>query len=226
MARATLGVMAVRIVLADDHRVVVEGFRALLTGEGFEVVGEANGGREVVPAVTRLEPDVLVLDLMMPDLGGLAVLPEVRATRPATKVVVLSMHAELAYVSQALRSGASAYVLKQAPSEELVRAIRAVTGGAGRYLSPPLSEAQLAEYEAKARTQAAALDPWDTLSGREREVLALAAGGLTNAEIADRLAIGRRTVETHRANLMRKLGLKSQAELVRYAVRRGLVSVE
>jgi DNA-binding NarL/FixJ family response regulator len=211
----------IQIVLADDHQVVLEGFKMVLGAEpDFQVVGEATDGLGVGPLIEKVKPDVLVVDLMMPGIGGLEVVRQIHNKHPDIRIAVLSMHNNEAYVVEALRNGASAYVLKQAPGRALVEAIRAIAAG-NRYLSPPLSEQKIAEYEL--RTRAATVDPYDTLSTREREVLQLAAEGLTNAEIGDRLSIGKRTVETHRANLIRKLDLKSQADLVKFAVRRGLV---
>ncbi len=216
--------MKTQILLADDHRVVLDGLRALLAcEEDLEVVGEATDGLQVLPQVLQLKPAVLVVDLMMPGLNGLEVVRQVRQRAPETRVIVLSMHANDAYVVEALRNGAAGYVLKQAEARALVDAIRAVRSG-GRYLSPPLTEDKLERWQREA--QAAPLDLYDTLSTREREVLQLAAEGLTSAAIGERLQIGKRTVETHRANLQRKLGLRSQAELVRLAVKKGLVSVE
>jgi two-component system, NarL family, response regulator NreC len=214
----------IEIILCDDHQVVLEGFKVLLGAEpDFRVVGEANDGLGVAPLVEKLKPSVLVVDLMMPGLGGLEVVRQIHHKHPEVRIAVLSMHANEAYVVEALKNGASAYVLKQAPARALVEAIRAIAAG-GRYLSAPLSEEKIAEYEQ--RTKAATVDLYDMLSTREREVLQLAAQGLTNAEIGERLSIGKRTVETHRANLIRKLDLKSQADLVRFALRRGLVSAE
>jgi DNA-binding NarL/FixJ family response regulator len=216
--------MRTQILLADDHQVVIDGLKALLAGEpDMQVIGQATDGLQVLPKVLELHPEVLVLDLMMPGLNGLEVTRQVRDRAPETKVIVLSMHANDAYVVEALRNGAAGYVLKQAEARALVDAIRSVRGGT-RYLSPPLSEEKLARWERDAK--AAPLDPYDTLSTREREVLQLAAEGLTSAEIGQRLSIGKRTVETHRANLQRKLGVKTQAELVRFAVKKGLVGVD
>ena len=216
--------MKTQILLADDHQVIIDGLKALLSGEpDMEVIGQATDGLQVLPRVLELKPDVLVLDLMMPGLGGLEVARQMKERAPSTKVIVLSMHANDAYVDEALRNGASGYVLKQAEARALVDAIRAVSAG-GRYLSPPLSEEKLERWEMDAK--AAPFDPYDTLSTREREVLQLAAEGLTSAAIGERLAIGKRTVETHRANLQRKLGVKTQADLVRFAVKKGLVGVD
>jgi two-component system, NarL family, response regulator NreC len=216
--------MKTRVLLADDHQVIIDGLKALLTSEDdLEVVGQATDGLQVVPRVLELKPDVLVLDLMMPGLGGLEVARQMRDRAPSTKVIILSMHSNDAYVVEALRNGAAGYVLKQAEARALIDAIRTVRGGT-RYLSPPLSEEKLERWEMDAK--AAPFDPYDTLSTREREVLQLAAEGLTSAEIGGRLTIGKRTVETHRANLQRKLGVKTQADLVRFAVKKGLVGVD
>jgi two-component system response regulator NreC len=212
------------IVLADDHHVVRQGLRSLLETEpDFSVVGETGDGLEAAQLAERLQPDVLVLDLMMPGLNGLEVTRQISQRSPRTHVVILSMHPNEAYVLEALRAGAAAYVLKESTSAELVRAVREAVAGR-RYLSPPLSERAIEAYMQKA--ESAALDPYETLTTREREVLHLAAEGHTNAEIADRLFISRRTVETHRANMMRKLGLRTQTDLISYALRRGILPME
>lgn len=209
------------IVLADDHQVVRQGLRALLAGQpGFAVTGEAADGREVVGVVESLKPHVLVLDLVMPGLNGLEVIRQVRRRAPGTRIVVLSMHADAAYVVEALRHGALAYVLKSVSAACVVKAVREAMAGR-RYLSPPLTERAIDEYAAK--TKGGLLDTYETLTPREREVLHLAAEGCGNPEIAARLAISVRTAETHRANLMRKLGLRNQTEVVRYALGRGLL---
>ena len=212
------------IVLADDHHVVRQGLRALLEAEpGFSVVAEAADGLEAVNLVERLKPNVLVLDLMMPRLGGLEVAWEVRRRSPRTCVVVLSMHANEAYVLEALRNGAAGYVLKDSTAADLAHAVREAVAGR-RYLSPPLSERAIEVYIQKA--QGTLLDVYETLTSREREVLHLVVEGHSNVEIATRLSIARRTVETHRARVMRKLGLHSQAELIRYALRRGILPMD
>lgn len=212
------------IVLADDHHIVRQGLRSLLEAEpDFSVIGETGDGLEAAQLVERLQPDVLVLDLMMPSLNGLEVTRQVSQRSPQTHVVILSMYANEAHVLEALRAGAVAYVLKESTAAELVRAVREAVAGR-RYLSPPLSERAIEVYMQKA--ESAALDPYETLTAREREVLYLVAEGHTNAEIADRLFISRRTVETHRANLMRKLDLRTQTDLISYALRRGIVPME
>ena len=216
--------MTISIILADDHPVVRRGMQALLEAEpDFAVVGEAGDGLETVRLVERLQPDVLILDLMMPGLSGLEALPTIRQRSPRTRVVVLSMHSNNAFVATALKDGATGYVLKGSDEENLVRAVREAAAGR-RFLSPPVTEIAIDAYIEQAR--AARLDPHETLTAREREVLQLAAEGKTGGEIAARLHISQRTVENHRANVMRKLGLKNQSELVRYAVRRGLIPLE
>ena len=209
------------IVLADDHPVVRRGLRALLEAvPDFRVAGETGDGLEAVRLVEELRPQVLVLDLMMPGVGGLEVARQVNHRFPTTRVVILSMHANEAYVLEALRNGASGYVLKDAGGGELVQAVRAVVAG-GRYLSPPLSERAIAAYVERAKS--APLDPVGELTTREREVFGLAAEGQSSADIAARLGISPRTAETHRANLMRKLGLHNQTDLVRFAIRQGIL---
>ncbi len=213
--------MSIKIFLADDHHLVRQGLRSLLDLQpDFEVVGECGDGREAAVAVERTRPDVTILDLMMPGLNGLEV---TRLVKDWTRVVILSMHANEAYVLEALRNGAYAYVLKDSTADDLVQAVRSVVEGR-RFLSAPLSERAIEAYLLKA--QAAPLDPYDTLTSREREVLQLLAEGLTNNEASARLSISPRTVEVHRANLMHKLGLHSQADLIRLAIKRGILPLE
>jgi len=212
------------IVLADDHQIVRQGLRALLEAEpGFRVIGEAGNGLEAVRLVERLEPNVLVLDLMMPGLNGLEVGRQINKRLPQTRIVILSMHDNEAYVLRALRNGATAYVLKDSSATDLGQAVREAAAGR-RYLSPPLSDRAIEVYKEKAK--AAALDKYETLTTREREVIQLTAEGHTNAEIATQLNISPRTAETHRANLMHKLGLSSQTDLIRYALRRGIIPLD
>jgi two-component system response regulator NreC len=211
----------ITVLLADDHPVVRLGLRALLEAEpDFQLVGEAADGLEVLPLAERLQPEVLVLDLMMPGLGGLEITRRMTEQVPRTRVVILSMHANEAYVVEALRNGAAAYVLKGSHPAELIQAVRAVVAGE-RYLSPPLSERAIESYVERAGS--AVLDVYETLTTREREVLHLAAEGHSSPEIAARLFVSSRTVETHRMNLMHKLALRSQTELVRFALRRGIL---
>jgi DNA-binding NarL/FixJ family response regulator len=211
------------IVLAEDHPIVRQGLKTVLDAEpDFRVIGEAGDGPQAVQLVERLRPQVLVLDLLMPGLSGLEVARQVRQRVPETRVIVLSMHANEAYVLEALRHGAAAYVLKEVSSAELVQAVRAVVAGR-RYLSRPLSERALEAYAQRAE---ATLDLYETLTTREREVLHLAAEGCSNSDIATRLSISPRTAETHRTNLMRKLGLHTQTDLIRYAMGRGIIPPE
>ena len=212
------------IVLAEDHHIVRQGLHILLQAErNFSIIGETGDGLEAVQLVERLQPDVLVLDLMMPSLNGLEVTRQVTKRAPQTRIIILSMHANEAYVREALRNGAAGYVLKESSAADLVQAVREAIAGR-RYLSPPLSERAINAYVQKA--EAATLDVYDTLTTREREVLHLVAEGNTIGTIASRLFISPRTVETHRTNLMRKLSLRSSAELVRYALQRGLLPLE
>lgn len=212
----------IRLVLADDHDVVRAGLRLLLDVEpDFEVLGEADDGEAALALVARLEPDVLVLDLVMPGLGGMEVARRVRTDHPGTRVVVLSMHADEVYVADALASGASAYVLKRATASHLANAIRAAVRGE-RYLSPPLSEERV-EALSPRQGGTATSGPLARLTARESEVLGLAAQGLSLNEIARRLGISRWTAESHRRNLMDKLDLHSQTELVRFALEHGVI---
>ena len=217
--------MPVSILLADDHHVVRQGLRTLLeTYPDLMVLGEASDGLDTLRQVERFKPHVLVVDLMMPGVGGLEITRLVKRDFPQTRIVILSMHANEAYVIEALRSGAAAYVLKEATADELIHAIREAAAGR-RYLSPPLSEHAIEAYALKSN-DGASLDLYETLTTRERQVLHLAAEGHSSPDIAERLSISPRTAETHRANLMRKLGLHSQTELVQFSIRRGILHVD
>jgi DNA-binding NarL/FixJ family response regulator len=211
----------ITIALADDHKVVRQGLRAVLEAEpDFRVIGEAGDGLEAIRVVERLRPDVVILDMMMPGLHGLEATRQVRKCAPKTHVVVLSMHADEAYVIEALKNGAAAYVLKDSSSDELIKAVREAAADR-HYLSPPLSESAIEAYAQRAGPTA--MDPYESLSDREREVLQLAAEGHTNPEIGKRLFISPRTVEIHRANMMKKLDLHNQTDLIRYALKRGML---
>lgn len=211
----------IRVLLADDHHLVREGLRALLEAEdGIELAGEAADGLEVLSLLEDDPPDVLVVDIRMPGLNGLEVTRRARELDADVAVIVLSMYADEAYVVEALGNGASGYVLKAAQADDLITAIRTVADG-GTWLSPPLSERSVQEYREKAK--ASELDAYETLSPREREVLQLAAEGRSNPAIAELLGISTRTVESHRASFMRKLDLSGQTEIVRYALKRGII---
>lgn len=211
----------IKIILADDHQVVRKGFKALLSVEpDLTIVGEAGDGFETIKLAEQLQPDVLVLDLMMAGINGLEVTRQLSKKNSKIGIVILSMHSNEAYVLEALRSGAKAYILKESPPEELVRAIREVHAGR-RYLSAPLTERAIEAYTRKTEVQT--IDSYDQLTTREREILQLAAQGRTSGDIAARLFISPRTAETHRTNLMRKLELHNHAQLIQFAIQRGLV---
>jgi two-component system, NarL family, response regulator NreC len=211
--------VSIRVLIVDDHAVVRAGLRLLLNAEpDLEAVGEAGGVRDAVFEVRSLQPDVVLMDVVMPGESGLDGVAAVLGERPEAKVLMLSMQDDPRYVHEAFAAGASGYVLKEAADTELVSAIREVAGG-GRYVNPELG-ARLIAAEAEAERVA----EQDPLSDREREVLRLLALGYTNQEIAKQLFISVRTAETHRGNVMHKLGLASRAELVGYAIRRGLLA--
>jgi two-component system response regulator NreC len=213
--------MTISILLADDHPVVRRGVRALLESEtDFTVVGEASDGLETVRLVERVKPDVLLLDLMMPGLSGLEVLRIIRDRAAETRVVVLSMHSNKAFIAEALKLGAMGYVLKGSTEDDLIRAVRDAAAGK-RFLCPPVTAIAIDAYIEQ--TKAGPFDPHETLTAREREVLQLTTEGKTSSEIAARLHISHRTVENHRTHLMQKLGLQNQMELVRYALQRGML---
>jgi two-component system response regulator NreC len=207
----------IRILLADDHAMVRHGFRLILASEpDMEIVGEAGNGREAVELAERLKPDVVVMDVAMPELNGTEATRRLANTCPRTYVLALSMHKDSVYVREILRAGARGYLLKDSIDSDLRAAVRAISRGEG-FLSPAVSEAVLSDY----RRQAA--DPVDLLSAREREVLQMIAEGKTNKEIANILKLSVYTVEAHRGRVMEKLNLHSTAELVRFAMRKGLV---
>jgi two-component system, NarL family, response regulator NreC len=211
--------MSITIVLVDDHDIVRAGLRAILdTEKDFQIVGEASDGQTALQIVQHLKPDILLLDLVLPKLNGLDVARSVHNISPGTQVIVLSMHSNEAYVVDALKIGVAGYVLKDKATEEILEAIRYVLEGE-RYLSPPISGRVIESYIQ--RIQESSMDSYETLSDREREVFTLAAEGHSNPEIAQMLSISPRTVETHRSNVMRKLGLRTQTDLIRYAYTAG-----
>jgi DNA-binding NarL/FixJ family response regulator len=210
--------VTIRVLIVDDHAVVRTGLRLLLDAEeDLEVVGEAGNTRDAVFQSRALKPDVILLDIVMPGSTGLEVLPQLKHESHEVKVLILSMQDEPRYVREAFGAGASGYVLKEAADSELVAAVREVAGG-GRYVNPELGARLVA-----ADAEAARLAEEDPLSDREREVLRLLALGHTNQEIAKQLYISVRTAETHRAHIMQKLRLQTRADLVSYALERGLL---
>ena len=216
----------VTIVLADDHAIVRQGLRTLLESDPqFEVVGEAADGREAIELVKRRKPMVLIADLMMPGLNGLETTRKVLRLKSKTRVIVLSMYRNEAYVLEALKIGAAGYIAKESGGAELFQAIREVVAGR-RYLSPIISEAAIDSYSSMGtilkKAQAGSPDLYDTLTARERKVLQLVVEGVTNRDMGARLKIGSRAAEIHRAALMRKLGLNTRRKLILYALKRGV----
>lgn len=211
--------MTYKVVIADDHPIVIDGLRTHINAQpDLTVVGETGDGLEVETLVNHLHPDILLLDLALPGLSGLEITRRVKKNAPHTKIVIISMYDDIAYVAEAIKSGAQAYVLKRSVSTELISAIRSVLAG-NRYFSPPLSEERLNEFIRNLQTED--LDVFNTLTRREAEVLHLIVEGLTNQQIGDRLGVSFRTVEMHRSNLTHKLGVRGTAELVALAVERG-----
>ena len=216
--------MRIRIVIADDHALVRQGFRALLAAiADFEVVGEAANGREALKLVRALAPDVALMDISMPELNGLDATAQALHAQPQLKVIIISMHATEAYVLEALRAGASGYLLKDADAGELERAIRTVARGE-RYLAPSVSHRLIERFMRAERGEPVAAA--GALSPRQREVLQLIAEGRSTRDIADRLNLSVKTVETHRAQLMQRLEIYDVAGLTRYAIRIGLINPE
>jgi DNA-binding NarL/FixJ family response regulator len=212
------------LILADDHPIVRHGLRMILEAEGdLRILEEVEEGGKVVEAVARLRPDVLILDVMLPDVNGLKVLPDVRAASPSTRTVVLSMYTSEEYILEALKNGAMGYVPKSASATLLVDAVRTVAAGR-RYLSPPFSERAIELY--LQRVDSGPLDVFDTLTKREVEIFKWMAQGYRNAEISAQLSISSRTVEVHRARIMQKLDLSSTRELIQFALQRGMLTVE
>ncbi len=208
------------VLIADDHGIVREGLRRLLEAEeGLRVCAEAADGREVLEQVEKSAPDVVVLDITMPHMGGLETLQRLRAEHPDVKVVLLSVHGDPPFIQNAVALGADGYVLKNGRAQEVVAAVRAVTRG-GSYFSPPVAREIVEQLRAPKH---GAAEPLSQLSAREREVLRLIAEGLSAKEIARELAISSKTVEAHRTSLMRKLGARKATELVRFALRHGLI---
>ncbi|HEY2473150.1 MAG TPA: response regulator transcription factor [Terracidiphilus sp.] len=216
--------MPISIVLADDHPIVRRGLQTVLEGEpDFSVIGVAHDGLGAVRITEQLKPDVMILDLMMPGLSGLEVLRILRERALRTRIVILSMYCSRAFVAQALQNGATGYVLKDSTENDLSCAVREAAAGR-RFLSRPVSDTAISAYIELSKTSS--FDPHETLTPRQREVLQLVAEGNTNAEIASRLNISQRTVENHRADLMQKLGLRNQTELIRHAMRHGLIPAD
>ncbi|MFH1570332.1 MAG: response regulator transcription factor [Gemmatimonadota bacterium] len=214
--------MRIRILLADDHRIVRDGLRALIEQQpDMTVVAEAEDGRTAVQLARAEEPDVAILDIGMPELNGIDATAQIRAAVPRTRVIALSMHSDRRFVAGALRAGASGYLLKDCAFEELTRAIHTVVANQ-TYLSPAIAGTVVEGYVRGSASTAAEANPPVELTAREREILQLIAEGCSTREIAGRLFVSDKTVETHRRNIMEKLDLHSIADLTRYAIRIGL----
>ena len=213
----------IRILLADDHTVIRKGLRLLLESQpGFKVIAEAADGRETVAQAEAHQPDVVVLDVAMPTLNGIEAARQISAKLPQTAIVFLSMHSDESYVLKALKSGAKAYLLKDSAEYDLINAIRAVSEGKA-FFSPAISKMLMEEYMRQMREREVE-DSYELLTTREREVLQLLAEGKTNKEVAQILNLSLYTVETHRGNILQKLNLHSGAELILYAVRKGVIA--
>jgi DNA-binding NarL/FixJ family response regulator len=208
-----------RILLAEDHETVREGIRMIVNAQAdMEVVGEASDGREAVARATELLPDILVMDVSMPQLNGLKATERMREVCPQVKILTLTRHTDDGYLQQLLRAGASGYVLKQSSPSEMLRAIRAIAAG-GKYLDPAVAGKVMGNYVGRSASLRVA--PQGGPTGREEEVLRLIAWGYSNKEIAARLDLSVKTVEVHKANAMKKLGMKSRIDIVRYALLQG-----
>ena len=212
----------IKILLVDDHPVVRKGLCSCLSDlENLKIVGEACDGAEAINQVAKLDPDIVLMDLNMPGMGGVQVTETLSQQSPRTKILILSMYSNREYVMPVIKAGARGYVLKDAPTEELVRAIEAVHSGA-TYFSPSVARIALNQYVSESDRN----DPLSRLSEREREVLTHIAGGLSNKEIAVKLGIGVRTIETHRERIMRKLDIHTVAGLTKFAIAHGLITLD
>lgn len=213
----------IRVLLADDHNLIRAGLRLVVSQQpDFQVAGEAENGRQAVALAEQLKPDVVVMDIKMPDLNGIEACHQIRETLPDTQVVMLSMHSDETYVLRALKAGARAYLLKDSAEADLARAIRAAVDGKS-FFSPAVGKVLLEDYMRKLQ-RTGAEDSYELLSPREREILQVVAEGKSSKEIANSLNLSIYTVETHRAKIMQKLNLRSMPELILYAVRKGIIS--
>lgn len=214
--------MKIRILLADDHTILRAGLKMMLNAQpDMEVVGEAQDGRQAIQEAQRLQPDIILMDITMPDMNGIEATKQIKKVLPDVKVLVLTMHEHDEYIFQALRAGASGYMLKEAADTELISALHVILSGQF-YLSPAAQSVMVGDYLQRSRT-GDEKDSYSSLTEREREILKLVAEGFTNNQIAERLVISPKTVDTHRTHIMDKLNLHSRAELVKYAMRRGLL---
>jgi two-component system response regulator NreC len=213
----------IRVALADDHKLMRSGLRVLLEQQqDLTVVGEASDGREAVTLVSSQKPDVLVMDIGMPNLNGIEAASQITQNHPNISIVMLSMHSDESYVLRALKAGAKGYLLKDSAETDLIRAVHSVAEGKS-FFSPAVSRVLLDDYVRKLK-RSGTEDPYDLLTPREREILQLVAEGKSNKDIAQLLNLSVYTVETHRSNVMEKLNLHGVPELILYAVRKGIIS--
>ena len=213
----------IKVLLAEDHTIVRKGLRSLLDSEaGIKVVGEAEDGREAIKKVEKLQPDVVLMDISMPGLNGLEATRQLKKRFPEIKFIILTVHDHEEYVLQTLRAGASGYLVKKAAPAELISAIRAVYSGES-FLSPSISRTVIDEYVRRSEQPSEKDEIYEKLTNREREVLQLITEGHKNRKIADLLHVSLKTVETHKANIMNKLNVSGTAELIRYAMDKGLI---
>ncbi len=216
-------VSPIRVMLVDDHAILRAGVRSFLQlYPDIAVVAEASNGEEALVKVGEVQPEILLLDIGMPGMNGLVLAGLLRERHPDVKLLVLTQHENPEYLQELLHTGVDAYVLKQSEGEELVWAIRAVHEGK-KFLDPQVTATVLATYREKP-VESAAMDPWDSLTGRERQVLILLAQGKTVREIAENLVLSRNTVDFHRSAVFRKMGFHARADLIKYALRRGLLT--
>lgn len=210
------------ILLVDDHTILRAGLKMMLNAQpDMDVVGEAHEGRQAIQEVQRLRPDIVLMDITMPDMNGIEATRQIKKILPDVKVLVLTMHENDEYVFQALRAGASGYILKEAADTDLISALRVVQNG-NFYLSPTAQSVMVGDYLQRVHA-GEEKDSYSSLTEREREILKLVAEGYTNNQMAERLVISPKTVDTHRTHIMDKLNLHSRAELVKYAMRRGIL---
>jgi len=215
----------IKIILADDHRIFRKGLKSLLSErENIEVLAEADNGDEALEAARKYKPEIVLMDIAMPKMDGIEATRQIRERFPDTEVVILSMHAKKAYIDQVLKAGAKGYVLKDSDEENLLSAINTVHNG-GYYLDSPIADQVLSDYF-RGKSKRELKEQSDPLSEREREVLRLLAEGHSNQEVADTLYISRKTVENHRANIVRKTGAQGQVGLTKYAARIGLIDLD
>lgn len=215
----------IRVLIADDHAILREGIRAVLAAaDDVEVVGEASDGEEAIAAHRKLRPDVTLMDVAMPGLGGLEATIEILKQDPGARILILSQYDDREYVSRFLKAGVAGYVLKKAAGSDLVAAIRAAHRG-GLVLDPSIARDALQQGPARGTPERGEVDPYETLTDREKQVLKLVAEGKANKEVADILGISVKTAMTHRERLMEKLGLHSRTDVVKFAIRRGVIRV-